>query len=83
MTSQQQIHLGKKGLTEDFLEVLKQRFEKSKITNLKICVLKSARESREDVKRYAKEIKEKLGDKFTTRVLGFCIFVRKWRKSQD
>jgi len=80
MTSQTQIQLGKKGLTEEFLEGLKQRFEKPGVKNLKISVLKSARESREDIKKYSEEIKDYLGPKFTTRILGFSIFIKKWRK---
>jgi len=81
MTSQTQIQLGKKGLTEEFLEGLKNRFEKPAVKNLKVSVLKSARESREDIKKYAEEIKEYLGPKFTTRILGFSIFIKKWRKA--
>lgn len=81
MTSQQQIQLGKKGLTREFLEDLKNRFENKKITNIKINVLQNARESREDVKKYSKEIKDFLGDKYTCHIIGFCIFIKKWRKS--
>jgi RNA-binding protein YhbY len=83
MTSQSQIQLGKKGLTKEFLEDLKKRFEKPATKNLKISVLKSARESKEDVKKYSEEIKEFLGKKFTTRVLGFSIFIKKWRKEVE
>ncbi len=82
MTSQQEIQLGKKGLTNEFLENLKKRFESSKINNIKISVLKNARESREDVKKYGSEMVDYLGPKFTFRVLGFCIFVKKWRKER-
>lgn len=84
MTSQSQLQLGKKGLTKEFLEDLKNRFDNnSKITNIKISVLKSARESREDIKKYAKEIINFLGPKFTTRIIGFSIFVKKWRKARN
>jgi len=80
MTSQQEVQLGKNGLTKEFLEDLKNRFEVRRVENIKISVLKSARESREDVKEYAKEIIDFLGDKFTSRVIGFSIFIKKWRK---
>jgi len=83
MTSQSKLQLGKKGLTKEFLEDLKNRFEKSKLTNIKISVLKSARESKEDVKKHADEITLFLGPKFTSRVLGFSIFVKKWRKARE
>ena len=83
MTTQLQLQLGKKGLTKEFLEDLKNRFEKSKITNIKISVLPSARESKTDVKKYSEEIKEFLGKKYTTRLLGFSIFIKKWRKARE
>ena len=82
MTSQLELQLGKKGLTEKFIEDIKQRFEKMKLKNMKISVLKSARgEGRDDVKRYAEQIVQLLGEKFTTRVIGFSIFIKKWRKA--
>jgi RNA-binding protein YhbY len=83
MTSQQEVQLGKNGLTKTFLEDLKKRFESRKLENIKISVLKSAREDREDVKKYAKEIIEFLGEKFTSRVIGFSIFIKKWRKARN
>jgi len=83
MTTQLQLQLGKKGLTKEFLENLKDRFENSKITNIKISILQSARESKDDVKKYSNEIKEYLGKKYTTRILGFSIFIKKWRKARD
>lgn len=83
MTSQFELQIGKKGLTEEFLEDIKKRFEKPSTTNIKISVLKSARESKEDVKKYAEEIQSYLGNKFTYRVLGFSIFFKKWRKPRE
>ena len=82
MTSQIEIQLGKKGLTAEFLEELKKRFDKREIKNIKIKVLQSARENREDVKRYSEEIIKYLGNKYNSRVIGFSIFVKKFRKVQ-
>ena len=82
MTSQIEIQLGKKGLTNEFLDDLKKRFEKPIVKNIKIKVLKSARESKADVKNYAEEIVKFLGNKFTYRTIGFSIFVLKMRKVQ-
>ncbi len=82
MTSQIEIQLGKKGLTKEFLEDLKKRFEKPGIKNIKISVLRSARESKQDVKKYAEKIVDFLGNKFTYRTIGFSIFVLKMRKAQ-
>ncbi len=77
------MQIGKNGLTKQFLEDVKKRFENTKVKNMKVTVLKSARESREDVKKYAEEIKKHLGDKFTYRILGFSIFLKKWRKAKE
>ena len=82
MTSDTEIQLGKKGLTTEFLEALKKRFEKPGVKNIKISVLRSARDSKEDVKNYAEEIVKFLGNKFTYRTIGFSIFVLKMRKNQ-
>ena len=82
MTSQIEIQLGKKGLTSKFLEDLKRRFENNKIKNIKISVLRSARENRDDIKKYAIEIVNFLGTKYTYKILGFGIFLKKWRKER-
>lgn len=82
MTSQLEIQLGKKGLTSEFLEEIKKRFEKPDLKNIKVSVLKSARESREDVKKYADEMQKYLGNKFTYRIVGFSVFLKKWRRAQ-
>jgi RNA-binding protein YhbY len=78
-----EMQIGKKGLTEEFLKEIKNRFENTKIKNIKVSVLKSARESRDDVKKYAEEIQGFLGRKFTYRILGFSIFLKKWRKARE
>ncbi len=83
MTSQIEIQLGKNGLTENLLSEIKKRFEKPEIKNIKISVLKSARENRDDVKKYADEIVSFLGKKFTYRIIGFSIFLKKWRQEQN
>jgi len=84
MTGQIEMQLGKKGLTTEFLDEIKKRFEKTKIKNIKISVLKSARENgREDVKKYANEINNFLGKEYTNRILGFSIFLKKWRKPRE
>jgi RNA-binding protein YhbY len=82
MTSQMEIQLGKKGLTSEFIDDIEKRLEKHRNITLKISVLKSARESKKDVKKYADELIEKLGEKYTARTLGFSIFLKKWRKAR-
>ncbi|MAH07284.1 RNA-binding protein [Candidatus Pacearchaeota archaeon] len=77
-----EMQIGKKGLTKEFLEDVKRRFEDNKVKNIKVSVLKSARESKLEVKKFAEEIVGFLGNKFTYRILGFSIFLKKWRKDR-
>jgi RNA-binding protein YhbY len=82
MTSQFEMQLGKNGLTKELLEEIKKRFQRLEVKNMKISVLKSARESKADVKKYAEEIVSFLGNKFNYRVMGFSIFIKKFRREQ-
>ena len=74
------VQLGKQGITDNFISTLESHFKNH--GNVKICVLKSARESREKVKRYSEEILEKLGKNYTAKIIGFTINVKKWRKAR-
>lgn len=82
MHKQINMQLGKNGLTHEFIEDIKRRIDRYSNADIKINVLKSARSNKEDVKKYAEELKQKLGDKFTYKVLGFGIFLKKWRKAR-
>ncbi|MFA5173677.1 MAG: RNA-binding protein [Candidatus Pacearchaeota archaeon] len=82
MTKQIEMQLGKNGLTQGFIEDIKKRTDKFSNADIKISVLRSARENKEDVRKYADQLKEKLGDKYTYKVLGFSIFLKKWRKAR-
>ena len=73
------IQLGKQGLTKNFMGTLKDHFNRSQ--TVKVSVLKSARDNKESVKKYSKEILENLGEKFNSRIIGFTIIVKKWRKA--
>lgn len=74
------IHLGKNGITPNFINTLKSHFDNHQ--NVKVSVLKSAREDRNSVKKYSKEILEELGPNYTARVVGFTIAIKKWRRAQ-
>ncbi len=76
------MQLGKKGLTQEFIKNIETKLNKYRNASLKISVLRSARESKQDVKNYAEEIIKKLGPKFTYKTIGFSIFLRKWRKAR-
>ncbi len=72
------IQLGKQGVSDNFILTLKSHFQKHK--NIKISVLRNARENKNDVKKYAEKILEKLGEHYTAKVIGFTIALKKWRK---
>jgi len=75
-----EIQLGKNGITENFMSTLKTYFDK--VRTVKISVLKSARENKFDVQEYSKNLLNKLGENYTSRVIGFTIVLKKWRKPQ-
>ena len=74
------LQLGKSGLTSNFIETLKTRFEKHR--TIKVSVLKSAGREKKQVKEYSEKILKELGEKFTSRILGFTIILKKWRKAK-
>jgi len=72
------IQIGKQGITDNFISTLKDHFKKSE--NIKISVLKSATRDRREMKNLSNKILEKLGRKYTSRIIGFTIVVKKWRR---
>lgn len=76
-----EMQLGKNGVTDNFVETLKSYF--TSVRTVKVSVLPSARESKADVKKYSEEIQEKLGPHFTSKVIGFTITIKKWRKARE
>jgi RNA-binding protein YhbY len=79
MPAQGKIQLGKQGITENFIESLKNHFKKHKI--LRISVLKSAREEgkkgRDQVKAYAEQLVKSLGENYRAMTIGFIIVLRR------
>ncbi len=73
------IQIGKQGVTENFIATLEAHFKKYE--NIKISVLKNATRDREEIKKFSEIIIDKLGKKYTSRIIGFTIFVKKWRKN--
>lgn len=74
------MQIGKNGLTENFLISLKNVFKKYE--NVKIVILKSAGHDREKVREMAEKIQAELGKNYTYKIIGFTIFLKKWRKSR-
>ena len=72
------IHLGKNKITENFIKTLESHFKKNNV--VKISVLRSA--ERENIKKYSEEILKELGKKYTSKIIGFTIVLKKWRKEK-
>jgi RNA-binding protein YhbY len=73
--------LGKNGLTENFSETVAKTFKNHEL--VKISVLKSCSRNREETKDIAADLCKKLEKahkkRFTSRIVGYTIFIRKWR----
>tara|TARA_Y100000034_G_C6793605_1_gene355484 strand:- start:507 stop:752 length:246 start_codon:yes stop_codon:yes gene_type:complete len=74
------IQIGKQRITENFIISLKNLLKKH--WNVKISVLKSATRNKEEIREFADEIIEKLGKNYTSKIIGFTIFIKKWRKAR-
>ncbi len=75
------MQLGKKGITDNFINTLKGHFKKNK--NVKISVMRSIlpeKGGKKEVQKYSEKIISLLGKNYTSRVVGFSIFIKKWRK---
>ncbi len=75
---QTEFQLGKRGISEEFIETIRDTFKTHE--SVRISVLKSAGHERNKLKEFSKEILEKLGKNYSSRVIGFTITLRKWRK---
>lgn len=71
------MQLGKQGVTDNFIQTLKGHFENHQ--QVKVSVLKNARKDKNDVKAYAEKIVDLMGNRYTAKIIGFTIIVRKWR----
>ncbi len=75
------LQIGKNGLTPGFFEILENTFKERE--NVKVHFLKSAGHDKNKVKEMTDQIIERLGKKYTYRILGFTIFLKKWRKARQ
>ena len=78
--AQSSIQLGKNRITDNFIETIKAHFKKH--DHVKIDVLKSAGHEKEKIRGYSEDILEKLGRNYTAKIIGFTIFLKKWRKAR-
>ena len=72
--------IGKNGLTEGFIEQLKNYFDKSHAGIAKVEILKSACRDKKDAKRIGEEIVEGLGKRFDYKLVGYVLTIGKWKK---
>lgn len=79
-TLQASIQIGKNGLTSGIIENIKTCFKTH--NDVKVCLLKSAGHDRKKAKEIAEKIQEELGNKYTYKIIGFTIFLKKWRKAR-
>ncbi len=80
-SSQVSLQIGKRGLTHGTIEAIKNAFKTRE--NVKVCVLKSAGHEKKKIKQIAEEIQKELGERYTYRIIGFTIFLKKWRKARN
>ena len=74
------LQIGKNGFTEGIMENIKNCFKTRNY--VKICLLKSAGRETKKVKEIAERIQKELGKKFTHKIVGFTIFLKKWEKAK-
>jgi len=78
MIREGKFQIGKRGLTDNFIETLKISFKTHK--QLRISVLKAASPTKAKIKEIAEEISQKLPFNTKHRIIGFTIIVRKSSK---
>ncbi|MGV8142923.1 MAG: YhbY family RNA-binding protein [Candidatus Pacearchaeota archaeon] len=69
------LHIGKNGLTKEFIEHLALVFKTRR--TIKVQLLKSATENRAEMEKVATEIIAGLPDRYNYRVIGFTIILMK------
>ena len=74
------IQIGKNGVSDNLIGTLESHFKNHE--NVKVVFLKTSTRDRKKIKSSADEIVDKLGKNYTYRILGFTVFIKKWRKAK-
>tara|TARA_Y100000310_G_C20445834_1_gene698355 strand:+ start:518 stop:763 length:246 start_codon:yes stop_codon:yes gene_type:complete len=74
------IQVGKHGVTDNLIDTLKTHFKNH--ANVKVVFLKNSIRDKKKLKKVAEELINNLGKNYTYRILGFTVFIKKWRKAQ-
>jgi RNA-binding protein YhbY len=72
------IQLGKSGYEEGNKENIKKALDKHK--NIKVAVLKSYIRNQQQLKELKEKMLADLGENYTARVVGYSIFLKKWKR---
>lgn len=72
------LQIGKRGLTVEFVNQLKKIFENEQM--LKVSILKSACRDKENAREISDNLLEQLGKNYTSRLVGYTLTIRKWRR---
>jgi len=73
------IQIGKNGIPENLSEILQDHFKTHQ--NVKLVFLKTSFRDKKKIKTTVEEILNELGTNYTYRIVGFTVFIKKWRKS--
>jgi len=72
------VQIGKNGLTDNTIETIKTHFKNHQ--NVKVGFLKGSGRDSKTMKKDAEKILNELGNNYTYRIVGFTIFIKKWRR---
>lgn len=72
------IQIGKNGATLGVIQLIRNNFASRQ--NVKVILLKSARQDKNSTQEAAEKIVNELGKNYTYKIIGFTIFLKKWRK---
>jgi len=74
------LQIGKNGITEGFIETLKVAFKKNDA--VRISVLQAGTRDKKELEEMNKKLLAALGASYTSKVIGYTIALRKWRKAR-
>ena len=74
------LQIGKNGLSPSFIEQVKKIFNDEEV--LKISILKSACRDKKEAMIMADSLVEALGKKYSYKLIGYVLTIRKFRKVQ-
>ncbi|MBM3247024.1 hypothetical protein FJZ17_00575 [Candidatus Pacearchaeota archaeon] len=83
MTKLVKLQIGKNGFTPEFMNNLKTRFADKGVESIRVSLLKSSSRDKEEMQEWADKMLQELGKNFTSKIIGYTIVLRKWRKARE